>query len=213
MARLLVLLPLVAACHQYRVVSFDVEPHLGCPGQSVQVSWNVEGRARLAIIEGTKAPTPDQVLAAERPVKSRDTETLPLDETTTFVIRAVDANQAKDPWQGMKWIEVPTSDESKGVTTECDGTTCRGTFTIHASGDAARVTHISTPTLKQNGTQVPATIRITHGALVATPLEPGHDLSTVVPAAGEWTLEATLPARAPDDPPPGLGITLHIACP
>jgi hypothetical protein len=76
----------LAACHHYRVISFDVTPHAACPGEPVTVSWNVSGGARLAVIKGTKSPTPDQVLAAEQAMKSQDQQTFPVDETESKVI-------------------------------------------------------------------------------------------------------------------------------
>jgi hypothetical protein len=211
---LLILPALLMGCAHHRLVRFELDRTLACPGQDVVVTWEVDGRATLAVVNGPSEPTAAQIQAAEKPVSSKATQTFRVTETTWFVIRAVDANQAKDPWHGTKHVDVPTdADEQKAATTTCSGTTCSGTFTVHAAHDAAKVTRISSPTLKQSGASHPATICVTHGALNTTCIAADHDLATDVPAAGEWTLSTTLPAGVPTSPPPGISVLVHITCP
>jgi len=196
----------------HRLISFDVQPRLACPGQNVTVTWEVDGAARLAIVKGTANPLPDQILAAEQPVKSKESRPIKVDQTTTFVIRAVDANQAKDPWQGSKHVDVPVADEQKGVTTTCTGSACSGRFTIHAEHDTAKVVRISAPMLKQSGTATPARVCVTHDSLNGVCIDPGGSLDTSVAAEGEWKLETEMPVGAAPTPP-GLSVMVQIACP
>jgi hypothetical protein len=195
-----------------RVVAFDVEPRTACPGDSVTVTWEVVGGAKLAIVTGTKDPQPDQVTAAEATVASKDHRVVPVTENTTFVITAVDANQAKDPWRGSQPVDVPTSDEPRGVTTSCSGPTCTGTFTLHAQ-PSARILRISNPTMKQGGQATPATVCVTHGSLANTCIEAGKSIDVSVPADGAWQLSTTMADGSQPASPPGLSVDVHIGCP
>jgi hypothetical protein len=176
------------------------------------VTWDVDGGARLAIVKGTANPLPDQILAAEQPVKSKESRAIKVDQTTTFVIRAVDANQAKDRWQGNKHVDVPVADEQKGVTTTCAAGTCSGTFTVHAVHGTAKVVRLSAPMLKQDGTATPARVCVTHDSLNAACIDPGGSLDTSVAADGEWKLETTVAVGAVATPP-ALSVMVQIACP
>lgn len=203
----------IAACgNSARLVTFDVQPRTACPGDPVTVTWEVVGGAKLAIIKGTKDPQPDQVTGAETVVASKDQRVVSVTENTTFVITAVDANQAKDPWRGSQAVDVPTADEPRGVTTSCDGPTCTGTFTLHAQA-SARILRISNPTLKQGGQATPATVCVTHDVLANACVDAGKSIDVSLPAAGAWQLSTTMPDGGQPATPPGLSIDVHIGCP
>lgn len=195
------------------VNSFVVDPQVACPGEQVVVRWDVTGAARLAIVTGTKAPTPEQIMASEQPVPSKETRSVAVGETTTFVLRAVDANQAKAPWQGLQVVDVPVALETKAVNTTCTGATCRGDFAIHAMPGTAKVVRLSAPMRNQHGETTPARVCVTHDALQAACIEAGASLDTSVAADGLWTLQTTLPSPAAATPPPRLTIMVQFGCP
>ena len=208
MKRVCLLVLVLAGCPQYGIVDFSVDKHTACPNDTVTVTWKVKGHARLAIIKGTTTPQPKDIAAASfQDVDSTKSQPFQVAEATTFVIRATDADQAKDKWQGTQPVDVPTADEPQLVTTTCTDQSCTGTFTVQ-TGAQAQVVRISDPMMKQGGKLAPTTIKLTHGPLTAVPLAPGQEITTPVPAAGDWTLE--VPSS---DPPPGLQITVRIACP
>ena len=204
----------MAACgNSARLVAFDVEPRTACPGDPVTVTWEVVGGAKLAIVTGTKNPPPEQVAAAETVVSSKERRVVPVTENTTFVITAVDANQAKDPWRGSQPVDVPTADESRGVTTTCRGPICTGTFTMHATHTTARVVRISNPTMKQAGVAMPARVCVTHESLTDQCIDGGNALDTSLPADGAWQLATTMADGSQPASPPGLSIDVRIGCP
>ncbi|MDB4955793.1 MAG: hypothetical protein JWO36_3362 [Myxococcales bacterium] len=208
-----------ACCGQsQKVNSFDVQQRTACPGSNVVVSWDVTGTAKLAILPRPSGafepePTPDEITAAEKAVDSKHSEPFAVNETTWFVIRAVDAKQAKEPWLGKQHVDVPVKDEPRGHESTCDGSICRATFTVHADHDTARVLRIYEPKAKQGGKARDATIFITHASFDNERLEPGKTIDVPVPLEGEWTLQTTLAAGVPSTPPPGLSVMLHIGCP
>jgi hypothetical protein len=212
------LLPLLvvlqsSCCDSPRLVNFAVEPAVACPGEPIRVSWEVVGSARLAIVKGTKAPTPEQIAANEQWVKPKEDRSIPISETTTFVVRAVEANQAKDPWQGTKFVDVPSAGETKGVTTQCTGMICGGSFTIHTTRGNAKITRISDPMISQNGVSNPGKVCVTHDSVRVACIAPGQGFDVAVPAQGSWTLETTVGEAAAASPPPVLTIAVQISCP
>lgn len=206
-----------ACCHNPpRIVSFDVQPPQMCKGTSVTLTWEVVGPARLSIVPGPKDREPDanDILAKETEVPSKGTQTKVLSESTWFVLRAVDANQAKVQWQGKKPVDVIVSKEPKTVSTDCDSTgKCSGRFTLNPPHGSMRVVHLEEPQMTLSGKTKPATVLVTHDSLTATQLAPDHPLDVSVPADGDWTLEATLPADQQGGPPPKLGLTAQFSCP
>ena len=207
-------LAILASCcgSAAQVVSFEVEPRTACPGDTVTATWEVVGPARLAVVTGTKQPTEPQIAAGERSVASKQRQPFVVTETTAFVLRAVEANQARDPWRGTKSVDVPTADEPRGVTTSCTGARCSGSFVGHARA-GTRVLRISEPRVKRGGVAMSATVCITHDALQDRCLAPGEAITTPLPADGAWTLSTTLPDGSPPAPAPGLSVVFHLGCP
>jgi hypothetical protein len=202
-------------CHNPpRIVSFDLQPPQTCAGQPVTLTWEVVGPARLAMIAGPKDREPDAnaILAKEQDVKSKDSIKPTVSESTWFVLRAVDANQAKVQWQGKQPVDVPIGKRPKVVTTDCDAQgKCTGKFTLDPPPGLLQVVHLEDPHMTIAGTQTPATVHVTHGSL-DTKLEPGKGQDVSEAAEGDWTLDVSLSADQARGPPPKLDFTATFSC-
>lgn len=200
-----------------KVNKFDVEPRTACPGTNVNVTWDVAGKANLAVIlrpngSAEPEPAPDEITGVEKPVDSKGSDSVQVNETTWFVIRALDANQAKAPWLGKQHVDVPVKDEARGNGSTCADNVCTATFTIHADHASAQVLRIYDPTAKIGGKSRAAPLCVTHASLNHTCIDAGKSIDVTVPLEGDWTLETTFDGGPPTTPP-GLSATFHIGCP
>ncbi len=199
-----------------KVNAFDVRPATACPGDQVTLSWDVAGKATLSMLPRASGaynpePTADEITAVAKPVDSKVNESVPIAETTWYVVRALDAKQSKDPWSGAKHVDVPVKDEPRGGETDCDGATCRATFNIDSKNTAARVIRIYGATIASGGKHVDGKVCVTHGSVQAQCIGGDEKIEQNLPLDGPWTLETTFP-EAPATPP-RLTVTLHIGCP
>lgn len=199
-----------------KVNSFDVQPQTACPGDQVTLSWDVSGKATLSTLPRSSGayepePTADDITAAAKPVASKQQQPVTVTETTWYVVRAVDAQQAKDPWSGAKHVDVPVKDEPRGVDTDCTENTCSATFTVDGKSAGAQVIRIYGATITSGGKHVDGKVCVTHGAVQGQCISGDDKIEQTVPLAGPWTLQTTL--AAPPAAPPRLTVTLHIGCP
>jgi hypothetical protein len=185
---------------------FTVAPALACPGQVVQVQWDVYGKATLR---------------AERSANDWDEEDVPPSGlrrvapavTTTFRLTLSDVNPARGPSFGDQQVVIPKLLDERRVVSQCEAATarCTGSFTLDTTG-RLQVRKLSSPVVVQNGRAQAMEVCATHDGLNRTCVGPGQETDVDVPATGSWTLDAVLPAGASVTPPPALGIHLDFAC-
>jgi hypothetical protein len=194
-------------CSAAKVQSFSVDPPMVCPGQTATVQWQVQGRASLRIERGPHDWD-------EGEVPSTGSRTVSPAASTSFTVRALDADPAAGASFGTKGVQVPSGPDDRENVAACDAATrkCTASFTLQDGGDALQVRSLSTPVVVRSGAASPGAITVTHGgfqALVAT----GGSTPASVPAAGLWTLQVDLGPNDPLTPPPRLQVRLDFGCP
>jgi hypothetical protein len=204
--RLLPLLLLASCAH--KVVSFSVEPLAVCSGQSVDIRWNVQGRASLRIDRGGGD-------AAEEAVPSQGERKLTVSKPTTITVRALDANPADAHAQGIQFVDVPQGAVEKGASASCDSSSgkCTGSFDMQITGPGLTVRSLATPMIVRLGHAQPGRICVSHAGLAPTCLSANDKAEVAVAAAGVWTLETELPAGESTTPGPQLRVQLGFGCP
>jgi hypothetical protein len=191
----------------HNIRAFDVEPHAVCPGETVVVTWNVAGAAKLRTERG-----PNDWDEGEVPsVGSR--KIVPTG-TTMLKLTALDANPAQSGREGNKDITVlPSGRKQTSATCDAAGH-CRGKITLSAPGGKLQVRRLSSPHSRQSGVLTPARICVSHAGLepaVCIPPDQSADVSVV--ADGEWTFEADIPGATAPAPPPDLMVDMQLGCP
>jgi hypothetical protein len=205
------LLPLVLLCTQCgphpQVNTFTVEPPLICPGQEVQVQWDVRGRASLRAEPAAADWDGGAVL-------SQGKRTVHPTTTTSFTVTALDANPADGNSFATKPVQVPRPAEDRAAHATCDpgSRKCTGSLTID-SAPGVDVRRLSAPTLVQSGRSLPIEVCVTHDGLARTCIGPGATTDVHVTAGGTWTLEATFDPSAAPTPPPQLRVHFDFGCP
>jgi len=191
-----------AGCARPQVLRLVVPP-MACPDQELVVSWEVKGRAALRAARGEKDWD-------EGEVPSRGQRTLAISQTTTFTLKALDARPEEKNAYRTARTQVPQLYENRAAPASCDEAgKCLGSFVLPET-DGMRVVKLSDPTLVVRGQAQPVTICISSPAAQRTCVEPGSSAPLDTPAAGTWTLEASLPAPSPT--PPQLRIHLDLNC-
>jgi len=191
-----------AGCTRPQVLSLVV-PAMACPDHEVVVSWQVKGRAALRASRGERDWD-------EGEVPSRGQRTLAVSQTTTFTLKALDARPEKKDAYRTARTQVPQLYENRAAPATCDETgKCLGSFVLPETS-GMRVVKLSDPSLVVRGQAQPVTICINPPAAPRTCVEPGSSTPLDAPAAGTWTLEASLPAASPT--PPQLRIHMDLTC-
>ena len=132
-------------------------------------------------------------------------------QTTSFTLTALDARPEQKSAYRTAQTRVPQLYENRAAPASCDGAgKCVGTFVLPETS-GLRVVKLSDPTLVVRGQVQPMVICINSPAAQRICVEPGSSAPLDTPAAGTWTLEATLPAPTPT--PPQLRIHLDLNCP
>ncbi|HKO89992.1 MAG TPA: hypothetical protein VJU61_02505 [Polyangiaceae bacterium] len=193
---------LCAGCTRPQVVSL-VAPTMACPNQDVVVSWEVEGAAALRAERAERDWD-------EGEVPSQGRRTLAISQTTTFTLKALDARpEHKNAYRTAR-TQVPQLYENRAALATCDGDgKCQGSFVLPET-TGMRVIKVSDPTLLVRGQAQPVVMCVNSPAAQRTCVEPGASAALDTPAAGTWTLEASLPAPSPT--PPQLRIHLDLNC-
>ncbi len=201
-------LVLLASCAHHRVVAFSVEPTLVCPGQAVDVKWNVQGRASLRTDSGGNQ-------GSEEPVSSQGERKVNLGQPTTFTVRALDANPADGQSFAAQSVDVPQAPVFKAANATCDPASgkCTGTFTLATAGSGVQVRTIAAPKIVQGGRVQPGRICVTHAGLAPTCISGDDKADVAVAAGGDWTLQADLPAGEGGAIGPQLRVQLGFGCP
>jgi hypothetical protein len=202
----IVAIVLLHACCKPPPPVFTVAPLLACPGQVVDVKWDVTGKATLRTERG-----PTDWDEGEVPPSGRRRVASAV--TTTFRLTLLDVNPAAGPSFGNQQVVIPKLLDERRVLSQCDAATavCTGSFDLDAMADRLRVRKLSSPLLVQGGRAQATEICVTHDGLPRTCVGPGQMSDVNVPANGTWTLEAALPAGSAT-PPPALVIRLDFDC-
>ncbi len=209
-ARFAPLLALGGCCHK-GIVDFHVAPLLVCPGQSVSVTWEVNGRAWLGVNRGPNDW--DQGL-----IPSKGERVVAIPATTQFSLIGLDANPAAGDSHGGYTVDVMASD-SRGNSAVCDATTrkCVATITPDTGNGPLMVRRISAPTMTRSGADKSVPLCVTHDGLgdgFCVPANGARDVPGAgVSAGGTWTLELSLAPDVPLTPPPKLRVLLDFGCP
>jgi len=191
-----------AGCVRPQVLELIV-PAMACPDREVVVSWKVEGRAALRASRGERDWD-------EGEVPARGQRKLAVSQTTSFTLIALDARPEQKSAYRTAQTRVPQLYENRAAPASCDPAgKCVGSFVVPETG-GLRVLALSDPTLVVRGQAQPTAICISSPAAQRTCVEPGSKASLDTPAAGTWTLEASLPAPPPT--PPQLRIHLDLSC-
>jgi hypothetical protein len=194
----------------YAIRAFDVEPHVICQGETVQVKWDVGGPARLRAERGPNDWEEGDV--AE--VGSR--KIVPA-ATTKLTLTALRANPGKSGHQGNKDITVIPANEPpsrKLASATCDAAGhCRATFTLQAPGGRLQAKRLSSPLSRRAGVSTPTQICANHAGLQGPVcVAPGQTADVSVTADGEWTLEADVSGATASSPPPDLSLEIQLGC-
>ena len=199
-------LPSGVGC-SHNIRAFDVDPHAVCPGETVQVMWNVAGPARLRTERGPNDWDEGEV----PPVGSR--KVVPAG-TTKLKLTALRANPGESGAEGNLDITVlPSGRKQTSATCDAAGH-CRGEFTLRAPGGKLRARKLSSPQSRQSGALTPARICVSHGGLQAPVcIAPDQSADVSVAADGAWILEADIPDATPPAPPPDLMVDMQLGCP
>jgi hypothetical protein len=196
----------LAACCPSKVSSFSVQPPMVCPGQSATVQWDVRGRASL---RAERAPNDWD----EGEVPSTGSRIVMPSGSTTFTVKALDANPADGASFGTKPLQVPQGAEDRGNNASCDSATrkCTATFSLEDGSGLLKVQSLSAPTVIQGGVSKAAAITVTHGAWHEV-VPAGGTTPAGVAASGAWTLEIDLSPADPLAPPPQLRVRVDFGC-
>jgi hypothetical protein len=189
------------------VQAFSVEPPLVCPGQTVVVRWQVQGRASLRAERGSNDWDQEDV-------PSQGQRSLALATPTTFTLRAVDANPAAGHASAIKQADVAQGPTEKAVASTCDAEAgkCRGTFELAAS-QGLMVRSLAAPKIVRAGHVQGGRICVRHAGLPTTCLAADERVAVAVSAGGPWTLETDLPTDDPNGPAPQLRLQMGFGCP
>ncbi|HET7502439.1 MAG TPA: hypothetical protein VFK02_15575 [Kofleriaceae bacterium] len=198
---------LAPGCHEHPPPVFTVEPAQVCPGQVVEVHWEVSGQATLR---------------TERSATDWDEEAVPPSGrrrlapavTTTFTLGTPDANPAKGPSFGTRTVEVVRASGERRVLSRCDAATarCTGSFEIGGGAGALQARRLSLPLAIQGGRSHAIELCVTHDGMPRTCVGPEQAVEVAAAATGSWTLEAVLPAGLSVTPPPALAVQLELGC-
>jgi hypothetical protein len=203
------LFALGGCCHK-QVVAFNVTPRLVCPGQTVSVTWEANGRAWLGINRGPNDW--DQGL-----VPSKGERLVAVPTTTQFSFIGLDVDPAVGNSRGSYTVNVLAKDP-RGNTAVCDATTrkCTATFTPDTGDGPLMVRRISAPTMMRRGTDTSVQLCVTHNGLAGAFCVPANGSLDVpgagVSAGGTWTLEMNLATDEALTPPPRLTVLLDFGC-
>lgn len=194
------------SCCAHNIKAFDVEPHAVCPGETVQVTWDVKGPARLRAERGTTDWDEGDV----PPTGSR---TVIPAVTTTLKLKALRANPGEPGAFDTKYITVLPSGRKQASAT-CDAAGhCRATFKLNAPGGQLQARKLSSPQSRQDGALTPTKICASHAGLPAPVcIESNQSADVAVAADGEWILEADIPGAVPPAPPPDLMVEMQLGC-
>jgi len=198
----------LASCAHHKVVAFAVEPTLICPGQAVEVTWTVQGRASLRADIGSTS-------GADELVPSQGERKVSLDLPATFTVKALDANPADGQSFASRSVEVPQAPVVKAANATCDAASgkCTGTFTLATTGAGVLVRTIARPSIVWGGHAQTGRICVAHVGLASTCVTGNDTAEVAVAAGGDWTLATDLPAGESGSPGPQLRVELGFGCP
>lgn len=166
------------------------------------MAWQVRGAASLRAERGPQSWD-------EGAVPSEGQRKLMATETTTFTLRALDANPAQKDAYSVRPLAVPRLDDDRVAPADCSGSKCSGSFELSAV-PGLRVSRLSAPSIVAAGQFQAATVCVTPPSAARTCVAPGSDAAIDVLAAGPWKLEAELPPNL--TVPPQLHIHLDFRC-
>ncbi|HWZ90302.1 MAG TPA: hypothetical protein VNW92_15670 [Polyangiaceae bacterium] len=196
-----------SACAKKGIVSFAVTPPLACPGQGVVVQWEVRGKASLHA-------EPAPAAWADGATDSAGKRSVPLNGATTFTLSALDANPADGNSFATQSVKIVPQNDAREASAACDPNTlkCTGSFVLKTDG-AIRVARISNPTLVRSGAAQPRDLCVTPPNGKTACVKAGASIELHSPAAGSWTVEASLLPDEPATPPARLRLDFDFGCP
>lgn len=207
------------ACNHDRVNSFrvaiptQIETVSVCKGDSVDVSWNVTGKATLGTARGGPEQHHEPRDFTTRDVASVGHQLFTVTESTAYRITAAGANAGNDGSFADQYAVVPVGPILKGNAATCDAANkCKAAFTLDATPSMI-VRWVGEPAFTQRGKTQPIKICVSHEGSAPLCVEPGAIGNANTSAAGTWTLEAELPAGIPATPPPILELHFDFGCP
>jgi hypothetical protein len=188
-------------CAHPQVISLEA-PDTACPGQPVEVRWQVDGRASLRVSraeddwdEGEVPPTGRRAIVTPR--------------VTTLTVTALEATPEKKNAYRSRTIDVPRLDDDRAALATCDASGhCQGSFELPAI-HPLRVVKLSGPTYRQGVVVQPTNVCVAPPGAARTCVAPETSAALDVAAGGKWTLESDLP---PNTTPPELRIHLDLLC-
>jgi hypothetical protein len=186
---------------------FVARPALACPGEAVEVIWDVHGKATL---RAERSPTDFD----EEDVPPSGQRTVTPAVSTTYKLKLHDVNPADGPSFGDQPVVIPKLLDERRVVAKCDSATarCMGSFDPDATAGRLHVRKLSLPRVILDGHAQAMEVCVMHDGLARTCVGPGQATDVDLPASGTWTLDAALPAGTPATPPPALSIHLDFVC-
>jgi len=203
---LLVLLPFaMLACTHDGVVAFNVKPPLVCPGKTVDISWQVQGRAQL------KATPPPPNWNEQIPSQG-SLSAVRVSSDMTFVIIAPDANQARGRSYAMQTAQVTAQEEPRAAKATCtDAGVCTGEITINADS-SVRVSKLANPAWRSGFKLADHEVCVTPPTGNRICVAPKSSAPLDLPANGKWLFDMKLAEGESGDPPPLLRVEFDFGC-